>query len=378
MDRALTRYVENGQMSGMVTLVARKGKIVHFKGYGVHDVESGKPMETDALFRIASMTKPLVTVAAMLLYEEGYFLLNDPVSKYIPEFANPEVLVYTKEEGHPLKVVPAKSEITIRQLMNHTSGITNGNGLLRNYYEEADLLKTLHYTPGVLKDRMMALAELPLAFHPGEQYTYSLGIEVIGYLIEVISGKDLATFMKERIFDPLGMKDTYFRIPEKAFSRLVPLVQKKDGSKFITDPRSVDFLKERIYYSGSGGLNSTAHDYFKFAQMLLNKGHYNGIRLLSPKTIDLMTTNSIGVFYKTYRANSGDKIGYGFGVRTERGEYDELESLGIYGWDGAFNTRFFIDPQEEIIGIIMTQCRACWPENISRRFTVLTYQAIVE
>jgi len=166
MDKALGRYVENGQMSGMVTLVARKGEIVHYKAYGIHNTETGKKMEKDALFRIASMTKPLVTTAAMMLYEEGYFLLNDPISKYIPEFANPEVLVYTKGEGHPLQTVPAKSEITIRQLMNHTSGITNGNGLLRNRYEEADLLKTLHYTPGVLKDRILALAEQPLAFHP--------------------------------------------------------------------------------------------------------------------------------------------------------------------------------------------------------------------
>jgi CubicO group peptidase (beta-lactamase class C family) len=377
-DSVINEYIRNGKMPGIVALVARHGKIAYYKSFGKMDLEENKDMQKDAMFRIASMTKAITSVAVMTLYEEGRFLLTDPVSKYIPEFKNPKVVMKSSTSDSIL-LVPAKSEITIRQLLNHTSGITYGDGLQGKYYKEAGMTVGLTPTAGTIKEKVLALAKLPLLSHPGEEFHYGMSADVLGYFIEVISGKTLDRFLRERIFDPLKMKDTYFSIPKEKFSRLAALYKMKEG-KLEKAKGYFPYPDQQNYFSGGAGLVSTALDYWRFAQMLLNKGELDGVRILSRKTIEVMTSNSIGelFIFNPFKHNGimGDKFGLGFGIRTERGVYDELESLGAYGWDGAFYTRFWIDPKEQLIGIFMSQVDAYWDEKLIGKLKVLVNQSI--
>jgi CubicO group peptidase (beta-lactamase class C family) len=371
----MKQYVDQKQITGVVTLVARHGKIAHFESFGSMDAEQGKPMAKDALFRIASMSKPITTTAMMVLYEEGRFLLNDPVSKYIPEFKNPTVMV-PDSAGKTYKIVPAKSEITIRNLMNHTSGLTYGDGLHTDLYQKAGM--TVGHTPtkGTISDMIKKLAALPLICNPGEEFHYGMSTDVLGYLIEVLSGKTLDEFIRERILLPLKMNDTYLVLPKEKLPQLTRLYSLNPQGGFTKDSVDLAYLSNQTYLSGGAGMVSCAADYLRFSQMILNGGKLDGVRILSRKTVELMTTNSIGALYSAYPANSGDKFGYGFGIRTERGKSDELESLGILGWDGAYYTRFWIDPKEDMICIFMSQMYLYWEKTLINTFRVLAYQSI--
>jgi CubicO group peptidase (beta-lactamase class C family) len=323
------------------------------------------------------MSKPITCTAVMILYEQGRFLLNDPIPKYIPEFDHPQVLVRSTTGGSD-SFEPARHEITVRNLLNHTSGITYDDGPLGKYYKEAGIATGLDPAETTIGKMVKKLAKLPLISHPGEQEHYGLSIDVLGYLVEVLSGKDLNTFCKEHIFEPLHMNDTCFVLPREKLPRLARMYRmNKSGQleKTTVDPA---FLTNQTFFSGGAGLISTAADYARFAQMILNDGQLDGIRILSRKTVELMTTNSLSDLYAPFRYNTGDKMGYGFGIRTERGQFDELESLGIIGWDGAYFTRFWIDPKEHLIGVFMTQMDNYWWADLATKYRVLVYQAIVD
>ncbi len=377
IETTMNDYIGKGKMPGMVTMVARHGKIAYYKSFGMMDMEAKKEMSKDAIFRIASMSKAITTVAVMILFEEGHFLLTDPISKFIPEFSNPEVLIKSPTSDSII-LVPAKTEITIRQLLNHTSGITYGSSLQEVYYKQAGMTVGLTPTSGTIGEKIKKLGTLPLISHPGDEFHYGLSIDVLGYLVEVVSNMQLDEFLRKRIFEPLKMEDTYFSLPASKFPRLAVLYKMDENKKLIKSPRSMDSPVLQTYFSGGAGIMSTASDYVRFAQMLLNKGELDGNRILSRKTIELMTSNSIGDKYisNSLRYTSGDKFGYGFGLRTERGVFDELESIGSYGWDGAFYTRFWVDPEEGLIGIFMSQVDNFWSENYIDKFKVLVYQSI--
>jgi CubicO group peptidase (beta-lactamase class C family) len=382
IDTIMNQFVSNGKMPGMVAMVARHGKVAYYKSFGKMDIEANKAMPKDAIFRIASMTKAITSVAVMTLYEEGQFLLTDPISKYIPEFKNPKVVMKSPISDSVI-LVPAKSEITIRELLNHTSGITYGGDSLQGpYYKEAGMTVGLTPTAGTIKEKVLALAKLPLISQPGEEFHYGMSVDVLGYLIEVISHKTLDEFLRERIFEPLKMKDTHFTLPGSKFNRLASLYKLNKKSSLEKVTTYFPYPARQTYFSGGAGLVSTAEDYVRFAEMLLNKGELEGTRILSRKTIELMTSNSIGdlFIFNPFKHNGimGDKFGYGFGIRTERGVYDELESLGIFGWDGAFYTRFWIDPKEDLVGIFLSQVDSNWDENLIGKFRVLVYQSIVD
>jgi CubicO group peptidase (beta-lactamase class C family) len=373
-------YVEKGIMPGMVAMVLRHGKVAYDEAFGMLDIETGRKMTTDAMFRIASMSKAITTAAVMILYEEGYFLLSDPVSKYIPEFKDPKVIVKSPVSDS-LFIIPAKSEITIRELLNHTSGISYGEGLQAKFYSQSGMTVGLTPTDGTIGEIIRKLAKLPLISQPGEEFHYGMSIDVLGYLIEVISKMPFDEFLRKNIFEPLKMHDTYFSLPPEKFPRLASLYKTGSDGKLTKATGYFPYPREQKYFSGGAGLVSTAADYSRFAQMLLNKGELDGQRILSRKTIELMTSNSIGDIHVSdgFRRNGlGDKFGYGFGIRTERGVFDELETLGIYGWDGAFYTRFWVDPKEDLIGIFMSQIDNNWNEKMINKFRVLVYQAIID
>lgn len=380
LNQVMADYVRQGKMPGAVTLIARRGKIAHYQTYGMMDIEAKKQMQKDTMFRIASMSKAVTSVAVMILYEEGHFLLTDPVSKFIPEFKNPQVVEIDPDTGtHTL--VPARREITIHNLLNHTSGITYGDGPLDKYYKKAGMTVGLTPTEGTIGQMIKKLGKLPLISHPGEEFHYGMSVDVLGYLVEVVSGMTFDEFLKQRIFSPLKMEDTHMILPKDKLPRLAKTYNYING-KMVESDIDLSYLTTQTYFSGGAGLVSTPSNYLRFAQMLLNKGQLDDVRILSRKTIELMTSNSIGELYiwDSFEHNGimGDKFGLGFGIRTERGKYDQVESLGMFGWDGAFYTRFWVDPKEELVGIFMSQVDNYWKETLIGKFRVLTYQAIAD
>jgi CubicO group peptidase (beta-lactamase class C family) len=378
---AVQRSIDDKRIAGAVTMVVRRGHVAWFKAQGVADRESGKPMQTDSIFRICSMTKPLTSLAVMMLYEEGRFMLDDPVSKYIPEFKNPKVLV--KGANGTSYTIPAKREITIRDLLTHTSGITyTWNGDLGPLYKEANVADGLSQYDGTIGESVKHLAAQPLLFHPGERFEYSLGIDVLGYLVEVVSGKPLDEFFRTRIFEPLGMKDTYFYVPDEKVSRLATayMWDEKSGLQRFPDHAIVDgnfqytadypYQGPKKLFSGGAGLNSTATDYARFCQMLLEGGKLGNVRLVSRKTVELMTRDQLG------KISSDQSFGYGFGVSGVKSPLSELGSPGEYGWGGFFYTEFVVDPKEQMITIFMSQLHPTGDLNLNREIHVLAYQAI--
>lgn len=380
IDTVMNSYIGEGKIPGVVVLIARHGKVAYYRSFGKLDIGSNTPMPLNAEFRIASMSKAITSTAIMTLYERGYFLLSDPISKYIPEFKNPKV-VMRSPTGDSMILVPAKSEITIRELLNHTSGITYGDGLQAGYYRNAGMTVGLLPTEGTLKQMILKLAKLPLISHPGEEFHYGMSIDVLGYLIEVLTNKSLDEYLRQALFIPLKMEDTYFTLPKDKYARLAGLYKMDTSGRLEKVTKYFHYPATQTYFSGGAGLVSTVADYARFAQMLLNKGQLDGERILSPGTIELMTSNSIGdlFIFNPFRHNGimGDKFGYGFGIRTQRGVYDELESIGAFGWDGAFYTRFWVDPKEDLFAIFMSQVDNNWDENLIGKFRVLVNQAIV-
>ena len=373
--------IDDQRIAGAVTLVARRGKVAWIKAQGMTDREAAKPMATDAMFRICSMTKPITSVAVMMLYEEGKFLLDDPVSKYLPEFKNPRVLV-KPVHGEPY-TIPASKEITIRDLLRHTSGITyQWNQDLGPMYEKSNVASGLLQYDGTIGDSVKHLAALPLLFSPGDRYEYSLSVDVLGRLVEVVSGKPLDEFFRTRIFDPLGMKDTYFFVPDNKADRLATAYTyyaEKGLHRFPDTPiREESFVYSADYptrepkklFSGGAGLVSTAMDYARFCQMVLDEGKVGNTRLLSRKSIELMTHDQLG------KISSDMGFGLGFGVEGVKSPLPELGSVGAFGWGGFFYTLFSIDPKEQMIVIFMAQLHPTGDLTLDRQVHELAYQAI--
>ena len=355
-------YVDAGNLPGFLTVVARHGKIVHFETIGMRDVENNKPVEPDTIFRIYSMSKPITSVAVMMLYEEGRFQLGTPVSKFIPEFKN--MKVYNEDQT---EILDAKKEITIKHLLMHTAGLTYGwgNKPVDALYKEAKIRE-----PGsTLVDMVEKLGKIPLVHEPGERWTYSVSTDVLGYLVEVVSGMPFEEFLQTRLFKPLGMVDTAFSVPLEKADRFAALYRhnRREGMmKRVGGDAPLAKDKLSFFPSGGGGLVSTAADYMRFSQMLLNGGELDGVRILGKKTVELMRY-----------PHHDDWFGLGFAVVTNKEPPNILESVGNFSWGGAAATTFWIDPQEELVGLLMTQLlNNRFP--FQQQFKVLTYQALTE
>ena len=369
-------YVDQNKLPGLITMVARHGKIVHFEKYGMMDM--GKSMESNTIFGIQSMTKPITSVAVMMLYEEGLFQLDDPVAKYIPEFN--DLKVFSSRDKDGIHLVDQIKPMTILQLLTHTSGLTYGMYEINGNTPVDSMLNAAKCFSGTLKDMIQKLSEIPLQYQPGTKWNYSISTDVLGYLVEVLSGKPLDEFFKERIFIPLRMEDTDFYVPREKINRLAALYGPAEdkGIKVIIKPDSARFSRPARFLGGGGRLYSTATDYMTFAQMLLNKGEYNGVRLLGSKTVELMTKNHIPADLLPVADWYLPGLGFGLGFSVMTDPLVILGSEGEYGWAGAYNTYFSIDPKEDLIWILMTQFYPTFYYPVSKEFKVLVYQAIVD
>ena len=399
LEEVVQSYVDDDAIAGAVTLVARKGRQAHVRGYGMADRASGTPMQPDTIFRIASMTKPVTSVAVMMLYEEGRFKLNDPVGQYLPALASLDVLTPSDDGDGPFSRVPARRPVTIRQLLTHTSGIgyrflgdlgpSATQRALSDLYRDAGVADGLAEHDGTIEGLVTALGQLPLLHEPGAAFSYGLSNDVLGRLVEVLSGTTFDEFLRTRLFEPLGMPDTYFYLPAAKADRLASLYA-PDGAGGLDEVEGTVEGQHLIYsatystgehrtnFSGGAGLSSTVYDYARFLQMLLNDGALDGVRILSPVTVDLMTTDHIGdiPIGSVVQPGSGG-FGLGFAIRGRPGADGELGSEGAYYWSGFFNTTFWVDPTEELIGILMTQIFPS-TSDIQERFRIMAYQAIVE
>ncbi len=388
----LTASVEKKEIAGAVAIVIYRGQRVVDDTIGNQDIEAGLPMRRDTIFRIASMTKPITSAAVMMLRDKGLIKLSDPVAKYLPEFSDMSVLV-PQAPSHALdSTQPAKQPITIHNLLTHTSGISYGFSI-GSLYQDAGVSDGLVQTPGTIAEGVQRLAKLPLLHEPGTTFEYGLSTDVLGRLVEVVSGEPLDRFLEQRIFTPLGMKDTSFFLPPSRRGRLATLYEPDEngGIRPAGDQvhrlgktiysGSYHYLGPKTYFSGGAGLVSTARDYARFLQMLLQQGELDGLRILQKETVDLMTSHQIGNLrgFPLY----GDGFGYGFGIVTNRARIQRdranarsKASVGAYSWAGFFHTYFFVDPQQELIAILMTQR---YPHEISLKadFRAAIYEAIV-
>ncbi len=382
IDRAIEEDIDAGELPGAVALVARHGKIVYYRAFGNADVASGEAMQTDSIFRIASMTKSVTSVGVMVLYEQGRFRLTDPVSKYLPEFADMRVISSMADDGTIAETAPAAQPIRIIDLLTHSSGISYPfipSGVQKSY-ADAGLINGVTARDLVLKDQMALLARQPLLFEPGTKWMYGLNTDVLGYLIEVVSGQPLDEFFQQNILGPLGMEDTHFYLPDDKRDRLATLyahvegqgliVSRGDESEIKMDNPNYPVEGARTYFSGGAGLSSTAYDYARFIQMLLNNGELDRVRVLSRKSVELMRAPRFD-----YDGDSAPDISLGFGVVSDLGKHGELGSIGMYAWGGAFNTSYWIDPEEDLVAVFMSQVRPV-STDITDRFVTLVYQAL--
>jgi CubicO group peptidase (beta-lactamase class C family) len=386
----MQRYIDRRMIPGVVTLIARRGRVVHFESRGLMDIEANKPMAGDAIFRIMSMTKPISCVALMALYEEGHFLLDQPISSVLPSFRN---MVVKGRRGTP---EPARREITFRDCMTHTAGFSGEEW--RKIMSRFSTAQPKPAVPGAkgshvnepgqqgtLEERVELLSEAPLSFHPGTDWEYHPGHEVVGVLIEKISGQSLDLFLQERVFAPLKMTDTHFYLPEEKAERLAALYavdrnEWGDIGLLDTPGSSAKVRGPRTYFSSGGGLLSTAADYARFAQMMLNGGVFDGSRILGRKTIELMTMNHTGDF-NIYPEGPGYGYGLGVSVRLSLSAAPLIGSTGAYGWNGAHITYYIADPKEELFGLMFTQVANAQPTGQHRGmradFDRMMYQALV-
>lgn len=383
-DQVIQSWVDKGWMNGGVGLVLINGKIAYYKAFGYENMEKKNAMRTDHIFRIASQTKAITSVAVMILYEEGKFLLDEPISKFIPEFAKPRVLDKFNPADSTYTTITAKREVTIRDLLTHTSGIGYaqiGSATANAIYAKNGVVGGIGVKGIKLADNIKRLGPLPLFHQPGEKYTYGLNTDVLGYLVEVVSGMSLDEFFRKKIFEPLGMKDTHFYLPKDKYKRLVNLYSQKDGKLYPTE--EVMQVNGSIYrdypkmnldmFSGGGGLSSTIMDYAIFLQMMLNGGEYNGARILSRNTVRMMTQNQIGDL-----SNGVNKFGLGFGITTEQGSAKMPVNIGTFDWGGMFATTYWVDPKEKLVGLFFRNIYPTQHGDIAERFRVLMYQAINE
>jgi CubicO group peptidase (beta-lactamase class C family) len=363
ISRRMQEFIDKGQVAGVVTLIARQGKVVHYEALGYRNREEKVPMQKDDLFVIMSMTKPIASAALMMLHEEGKFRLTDPVAKWLPEFEKMQVKVPNGEGA--TKLVPARP-ITVRHVLTHTAGLATGPPGGASPPAPAT----------TLRERVKRLAAAPLNFQPGDKWEYGSATDVVAALAEEMSGMNMDDFFRERIFRPLGMSDTYYNVPESKWGRRASVyVPQPDGSLLArpaTKPRPA------TVFGGVAGLSSTAADYFKFHQMMLNGGEYKGTRLLGPKTIDLMISNHIGEGIPVTNKGPGYGFGLGYSVLLDAGKATESLTPGSFGWGGAWGTYFFVDPAEEVIGILMVQITSYNHLSIRQDLGTLAMQAIIE
>ncbi len=384
MDNIFQNAVNNKEVPGVAALVVRNGKIIYHKAFGMADNQSNRALKKDDIFRIASMSKAITSTAVMMLWEEGKFQLDDPISKYIPEFKNPTLIKTFTFKDSSYTTEPAKNEITIRHLLSHTSGIgygvIDGEERFKAIYKKAGITDLFTTEPIKIGESVKKLAKLPLHHNPGEKYTYSEGLDVLGYFIEVVSGMPFDEFLRKRMFEPLEMNDTYFYLPDSKAARLVSVQRpSKDGQweKYPVTFYDTDYPIKgaKTFFSGGAGLSSTAKDYATFLQMYLNQGEIGGKRFLSRTTIDAILSNQtetlfggekgdsfFGLAYSVLRANGEDKGGIG--------------SEGTFTWGGYFNTNYFADPKEKIIGVIMKQTQQTKGDNLNALFRQLIYQSL--
>jgi len=367
VDSLMAGFVDKGIAPNIVSFVARNGRIIHHKAYGYSDIEEKIPVQTTAIFRWASQSKAITTVALMTLYEEDKFMLDDPIEKYLPMFANPQVYVSGSAEKGDLVTRPANRSITVRQLITHTSGYSY------NTFGE-DLNGFSYPYPVTTKEVIERIARTPLMHDPGEKFTYGFGIDIAGYLAEVLSGKSLDAFIKERIFDPLGMNDSYFYVPQEKHGRIVKLYREADngGFTFVADAHEqiYPFETDRLYHGGGGGLCGTIEDYARFCQMILNKGMFNNHRVLGRKTVEMMSVNQLIDLPETW--------GLGFEITNRNNHYIKtMVSERSLRWGGAFGTQYVIDPEENMIVLIYTNIMN-WSHYTPApdRFMISVYQAL--
>jgi CubicO group peptidase (beta-lactamase class C family) len=383
-------YIDSGKYAGAISMVARRGKVVHFETYGHADAEGQRPMTWDTIFRMYSMTKPIASVALMTLYEEGKFQLGDPASKFIPEFKGLRVFTGGTADSYETRE-PAR-EMTVRDLLCHTSGLTvGGDGtVVGELYEKAEL--RVSSSAGTLADMVAKVGRLPLLCDPGSQWHYGISTDLVGYLCEVIGGMPFDRFLQERIFAPLGMKDTGFTVPESAVGRFATNFRKGAGdepSRVVIDrPDSTSpYTRPRTYFSGAGGLVSTASDYMRFCKMLANRGELDGVRILGTRTLEYMATNHLpggrdlaGMGQSRFSETSMEGIGFGLGfaVLLDPAEAQVLGTTGEYYWGGAASTAFFVSPKEDLIMIFLTQLMPSSSYPIRRELRTTIYSSIVD
>lgn len=387
----LKAAVAKKSIAGASGLVARDGKVVLKTNVGWQDVEGKAPLGEATIFRIASMSKPITSVAVMILVDDGKLKVTDPLSKYVPEFKDMKVLVPSKDgKGHEL--VKANREITIHDLLTHSSGITYrllNKPFVAKMYVDAGVSDGISETPGTIGDNVKKLAKLPLVCQPGAAWEYGLNTDVLGYVVEVASGKTLDEFLRERVFKPLKMNDTYFILPKEKRGRLATLYSvgpdktiARFGDKPVKQQAAVisatyPTRDDSKYYSGGAGLVSTTGDYFRFCQMMLNRGELDGARVLKAETVDLMTKNQLGELRIQFPGF--DLMGYGFGILSEKGKETAKDGAGAgsYSWGGAFGTFFWVDQKNKLVGVFMTQS---FPPDftLGQEFKRLTYEALAD
>ena len=379
IDQMCREAIAEDQVPGIVALVARKGKIVFHEAYGTADA-NGRRLTKDAIFRIASQSKAITSTAVMMLWEQGKFRLDDPISKYIPEFKNSQILNRFTYSDTTYQTIPAKHEITIRHLLTHTSGIGYGvidaDERFQMIYHKAGITDLFTTEPITIKESVLKLAALPLHHEPGEKFTYSEGLDVLGYFIEVVSGMPFDQFLRIHLFEPLGMNDTYFYLPDDKADRLVA-VQTRNGNTWKQYPvtfydTDYPIKGAKTFFSGGAGLSSTAKDYATFLEMYLNGGTLNGVRILSRTTVQAIMSNQTSDLLGTER-----NYGLAFGLTTDQGQAKGGNgSTGTFDWGGYFNTSYFADPKEDLIGIIMKQTRGPVDDQTGWRFRLLAGQAV--
>jgi CubicO group peptidase (beta-lactamase class C family) len=382
IDAFLQKSVDQKEIPGAVALICRNGKIIYQKAFGSADNAAGRAMKTDDIFRIASMSKAVTSTAVMMLWEEGLFQLDDPISKYIPEFKDPSVLDTFNESDSSFTTKSAGKEVTIRHLLTHTSGlgygVIDGDKRFKAIYKKAGIVDLFTTEPVKIGENIKKLAKLPLHNVPGEKYVYSEGLDVLGYFIEIISGMPFDVFLKTRIFAPLSMTDTYFYLPTEKAARLVKIQTKTDNNwtPFVDNFYDPDYPIKgaKTFFSGGAGLSSTAKDYAIFLQMYLNNGELNGKRFLSRKTIEFMMMNQVG---DLRGKDSNESYGLAFGLINKNGAAKGgMGSENTFTWGGYFNTNYFADPKENIIGVIMKQTQKVNDDNNSGKFRALIMQAV--
>jgi CubicO group peptidase (beta-lactamase class C family) len=379
LSRTMREYAEGGRIAGVVTLIARDGRVAHLEAFGKRDIEQNAPMQVDTIVRIASMSKAVTSVAVLMLMEEGKLLLGDPVSKFLPAYASTRVAVPPAEPGGRIAVVAAKRQITIRDLLTHTAGISYGTGATEAQYKAAGIWMWYFADKDEpIGSIMERLAALPFDAQPGERYVYGFATDILGAVVEKASGQSLDEFFRRRIFEPLKMTDTHFFLPPEKRARLATVYGAREGGGLERAPDPLrgqgDYVDgPRKAYSGGAGLLSTASDYARFLQMLLNGGELDGVRLLSPKTVELATSNHAGTLYNEGRTG----FGLGFEVVEHIGRAGRPGSVGEFSWGGAYYTSFWVDPEERLVAVFLSQLLPSGGLDLQGKFRALVYQSIV-